>query len=115
MSKTPINYLDQPPADWFPIAVMKNELRGRDLVALMFDVHPDDLATRSWDNPVRLYVHPDKYCPSAPRGHHGYVRIPGKHRPGCWLGCATGLDYPEWSFAAVRLALPGSQRGGFVW
>ena len=77
---TTIEYLDQPPADWFPIAVMRTKARSREWVALVVDVPPNELETRSWDNLVWLYVHPDNYRPQAPRGRHAYVRIPNKHR-----------------------------------
>jgi hypothetical protein len=52
-------YLDRPPAGWFALAVMQKEWRKWDWVALMIDVHPDDL-----DRTTR----------------HSWVRIPGKHR-----------------------------------
>ena len=40
---TAIQYLDQPPAGWFVLDVMRQEDRGRDWVALMVDIHPDEL------------------------------------------------------------------------
>ena len=52
-------YLDKPPAGWFPLDVMRKEARKRDWVALMIDVHPDEhylTAREAW------------------------VRVPGKHR-----------------------------------
>jgi hypothetical protein len=52
-------YPDRPPAGWFALDVMRTEWRKWDWVALMIDIHPDDL-----DRAAR----------------HGWVRIPGKHR-----------------------------------
>jgi hypothetical protein len=60
---TAIKWLDRPPAGWFPLDVMKagNNRRKQDWVALMIDVHPDELKHRHM---VR----------------EAWVRIPGKHR-----------------------------------
>jgi hypothetical protein len=55
------HYLDQPPAGWFVLDVMKREWRRLDWVALMIDVPPND--HRDGARPVRQ-------C---------FVQIPGKH------------------------------------
>jgi hypothetical protein len=53
--------LDRPPPGWFVLDIMKKTARKWDWVALMTDVHPEDLAN---GRTVRQ-------C---------WVRIPGKHR-----------------------------------
>ena len=59
---TAIEYLDRPPHGWFVLDVMRKVARRRDWVALMVDVHPDDLRTSTYDY---------GQC---------WVRIPGKHK-----------------------------------
>jgi hypothetical protein len=54
-------YLDRPPAGWFTLEVIKENARKRDWVALMIDVHPDEL----------------KHYRTA---REAWVRVPGKHR-----------------------------------
>ncbi len=71
--------LDQPPAGWFPVDVLRTD-RRLGWVALMIDVHPDELkhcrCKMAW-----IYVHPDDYKPDGNRtAQEVYVRIPGKHR-----------------------------------
>jgi hypothetical protein len=75
-----IEYLDQPPAGWFPLDVMRKEARKWDWVALMIDVHPDDLKTCACDFPALFYVHPKEYRPGERTACQRWVRIPGKHR-----------------------------------
>jgi hypothetical protein len=59
---TAIEYLDRPPAGWFVLDVMRSGERKRDWVALMVDVHPDDLKNCT--------------CNFLQR----WLRVPGKHR-----------------------------------
>lgn len=62
-----IEYLDQPPAGWFALDVMKGmDSRKWDWVALMIDVHPDELKE------YRRY--------GSRSAQEAWLRIPGKHR-----------------------------------
>jgi hypothetical protein len=36
-------YLDRPPPGWFVLEIMQQRLRGRDWVALVIDVDPEEL------------------------------------------------------------------------
>ena len=76
-----IDVLDKPPAGWFPLDVMKaSDGRKWDWVALMVDVHPDELKYCQCKTAF-LYVHPDDYKPNGNRtAHEAYVRVPGRHR-----------------------------------
>jgi hypothetical protein len=59
--ETAIEYLDRPPSgEWFVLNVMRTEWRKWDWLALMIDVHPDELKHRLYKSAL--------------------VRIPGKHR-----------------------------------
>ena len=58
-----IEYIDRPPAGWFALDVMRKEARKWDWVALMVDVHPDDLKTCTCNFPALFYVHPKDYRP----------------------------------------------------
>jgi hypothetical protein len=58
---TAIKYLDRLPPNLFVLDVMREKPRKQDWVALMIDVHPDELKHRHM---VR----------------EAWVRIPGKHR-----------------------------------
>ena len=57
---TAVEYLDRPPAGWFALDVMKEHSRKWDWVALMIDVHPDEL----------------QHCTA----REAWLRVPGKHR-----------------------------------
>ena len=58
-----ITNLDRPPAGWFALDVMQKETGGRDWVALMVDVHPNE------------------YRPDGSRtAREAWVRVSGKHR-----------------------------------
>jgi hypothetical protein len=72
--------LDLPPLGWFALDVMRKDERKRDWVALMVDVHPDDLKTCTCDFPARFYVHPEDYRPEGRTARQCWVLIPGKHR-----------------------------------
>jgi hypothetical protein len=77
---TTLEYLDQPPIGWFPLDVMKSGPRKRDWVALMVDVHPDELK-HCLCKTAFLYVHPNEYRPDGSRtAREAWVRVPGKHR-----------------------------------
>jgi hypothetical protein len=78
---TAITYLDQPPPGWFALDVVKAEnSRKREWVALIVDVHPDELK-RCLCKIAFLYVHPNEYRPDGSRTvREAWVRIPGKHR-----------------------------------
>ena len=78
---TTIKTVDQPPAGWFLLEVMKAaDGRKWDWVGFMIDVHPDELkhcrCQMAW-----LFVHPDDYKPDGDRtALEVMVRVPGKHR-----------------------------------
>jgi hypothetical protein len=73
-------YLDRPPAGWFALDVMRKEARKWDWVALMIDVHPDELK-HCLCTTAFLYVRPSEYRPDRSRtAREAWVRIPGKHR-----------------------------------
>jgi hypothetical protein len=75
-----LTFLDRPPPGWFVLDVMREGARKRNWVALMIDVHPDDLKTYKCKTAF-LYVHPDEYRPRANRtAREALVRIPGKYR-----------------------------------
>jgi hypothetical protein len=73
--------LDKPPAGWFPLNVMRaSDGRKWDWVALMVDVHPEELK-HCHCKTAFLYVHPDDYKPDGTRmAQEVLVRVPGKHR-----------------------------------
>ena len=73
--------LDQPPAGWFPLDVMKaGDGRKWDWCALMIDVHPDELK-HCLCKTAFLYVHPNEYKPDGSRtAREAWVRVSGKHR-----------------------------------
>jgi hypothetical protein len=77
---TTIEYLDLPPADWFALDVMRNEARKWNWVALLVDVHPDDLKSCACDFPALFYVQPKDYRPGERKAQQQWLRIPGKHR-----------------------------------
>ena len=75
-----LTYLDRPPPGWFVLDVMRAGARKRNWVALMIDVHPDDLKTYK-SKTAFLYIHPDEYRPLANRtAREAWVRIPGEHK-----------------------------------
>lgn len=59
IAKPEIKYLDRLPPGWFALDVLRTGQRGWDWAALVIDVDPDNL----------------KNC-----SHHGWFRVPGKHR-----------------------------------
>jgi hypothetical protein len=65
ISRSPIEYLDRPPPGWFALEVMRTKARKWDWVALVVDVHPDDLQN-NYDRGGKI-----REC---------WVRIPGRHR-----------------------------------
>ncbi len=76
-----IEYLDRPPVGWFPLDVLiVDEAHDRDWVAVMVDVHPDELKYCSGLKFTFLYIHPDEYAPTARVAREAYVRVPGKHQ-----------------------------------
>jgi hypothetical protein len=80
--KPKIEHLEQPPAGWFVLDVMRSDQnpRGQNWSALMINVDPDELKSCTCDFPARLYVHPDHYRPGSRTAHQRWVRIAGKHR-----------------------------------
>jgi hypothetical protein len=73
-------YLDRPPAGWFALDVMRKERRKWDWVALMIDVHPDELK-HCLCKTAFPYVHPNEYRPDgSSTAREALVRILGKHR-----------------------------------
>jgi hypothetical protein len=80
MWMTAIEYLDRPQTGWFALDVVRRDKRKWDWVALMVDVHPDDLK-HCLCRTAFLYVNPKEYKPDGSRtAHEVWVRIPGKHR-----------------------------------
>jgi hypothetical protein len=77
---TAIEYLDRLPPGWFALDVMRSEARKRDWVALLADVHPDDLKNCTCDFPALFFVHPKDYRSGDRKVNQGWFRIPGKHR-----------------------------------
>ena len=59
---------------------MRKEERKWDWVALMVDVHPDDLKTCHCDFPALFFIHPKDYRPESRTAHQCWVRVPGKQR-----------------------------------
>ncbi len=57
-----IEYIDRPPAGWFPLDVMRQKGRSLSWVALLIDMHPEDFRNSA--------------CKCQQRG----LRIPGKHK-----------------------------------
>ena len=75
-----IEYFDRPPSGWFVLSVMREKPRKWEWVALMVDVHPDELK-HCRCKIAFLYVHPSEYRPDENRiAREAWVRIPGKHR-----------------------------------
>jgi|NGEPerStandDraft_6_1074524.scaffolds.fasta_scaffold186385_2 hypothetical protein len=79
-NKPQTKYLEQPPAGWFVLDVMRSGARGGDWTALMVDVDPDDLKNCACEFPALFYVDPKDYRPGSRIAHQGWVRIAGKHR-----------------------------------
>jgi hypothetical protein len=71
-----IEELDRPPHGWFVLDVMPKESRRGDWVALMVDVHPDDLKTCTCDFPALFYVRPKEYRPGNRTARQGWLRTP---------------------------------------
>jgi hypothetical protein len=59
---TEIEYHDRPPAGWFVLEIMQQRVRGREWIALLIDVDPEDYRAK--------YRSP----------HSCWVRIAGKHK-----------------------------------
>jgi hypothetical protein len=76
---TAIEDLDRPPPGWFVLDVMRKGSRKWDWVALMVDVHPDELKHCRCKTAF-LYVHPNEYKPDGSRTAPALVSVPGKHR-----------------------------------
>ena len=72
--------LDRPPSGWFVLDVMKKDGRKSAWVALMVDIHPDELKTCNCDFPARFYIHPKDFRPEGRTARQCWVLIPGKHR-----------------------------------
>ena len=77
-SKLPM--LEQPPAGWFVLDVMKANARKWDWCALVVDTHPDQLK-HCLCKIAFLYVHQNEYRPDENRrAQEAWLSIPGKHR-----------------------------------
>jgi hypothetical protein len=63
---TAIEYLDRPPPGWFVLDVMRKESGKSDWVALIINVHPDELK--------------HSLCKTAFLYREAWVRVPGEHR-----------------------------------
>jgi hypothetical protein len=70
-----------PCGEWHAIYLCRaTESRTWDWVALLVDVHSDDLKHCNC-KVAFLFVHPDEYCPDGTRtAQEIWVWIPGKHR-----------------------------------
>jgi hypothetical protein len=79
MAMQQTKYLEQPPADWFVLDVMRVAGRGNDWSALMVDVDPDELKNCACEFPALFYVDPKDYRPGKRTAHQCWVRIAGKH------------------------------------
>ena len=77
-------YLDRPPAGWFALDVMRKEARKWDWVALMIDVHPDELK-HCLCITAFLYVDPNEYRPK-----EAAQRV----KPGSASPASTGTGMP---------------------
>jgi hypothetical protein len=80
MTMTKVENLDQPPSGWFVLDVMKREERGREWVAPMVDIDPDDIKNCTCEFPSLFYVRPDEYRAGSRHVRQCWVRIAGKHR-----------------------------------
>ena len=70
-----ITMLDRPSAGWFALDVMQKESRKWDWVALMVDVHPDELK-HCLCKVAFLFVHPNGYKPDGSRtAREAWVRV----------------------------------------
>jgi hypothetical protein len=72
---TAIEYLDRPAPGWFALDVMRKEARKWNWVALLVDVHPDDLKGCVCDFPALFYVNPKDYRPGDRTARH-FIRSP---------------------------------------
>jgi hypothetical protein len=88
-----ITTLDRPPAGWFALDVMQKEARKWDWVALMVDVHPDELK-HCLCKVAFLFVHPNEYKPDGSRtAREAWVRVPRQAQDqGCRLGNSREHD-----------------------
>jgi hypothetical protein len=77
---TEIEYLERLQPGWFALDVIQEKARKRDWVALMVDVHPDDLKICTCRFPALFYVHPKDYRPGERTVRQCWLRIPGKFR-----------------------------------
>jgi hypothetical protein len=73
-------YLDRMEPGWFALDVMKAKARGRDWVALLIDIDPDELENCECDFPAKFYVHPKDYKPGVRKARQAWFRLPGKYR-----------------------------------
>jgi hypothetical protein len=77
-----IEYVDRLPTDagWFVLDVMpEKDARRRRWVALLVDVHPDELKNCQC-KVAFLYVDPKDYKPGLRNARECYFRIPGKFK-----------------------------------
>jgi hypothetical protein len=75
-----IEYLHRPPAGWHALDVMQEKTRSPRWVALLIDMHPDDLKACACEFPALFYVHPKEYRPGSRKAQQRWLRIPGKHK-----------------------------------
>jgi hypothetical protein len=72
-------YLDRVPSGWFVLDVMRKGSREWEWVALIVDVHPDELK-HCLCKIAFLYIEPHEYKPTGRTAQEAWVNIPGKHR-----------------------------------
>jgi hypothetical protein len=72
--------LEQPPAGWFVLDVMRSGERGGNWSALMVDVDPNNLKNCACEFPALFYVDPKDCRPGSRAAQQCWVRIAGKHR-----------------------------------
>ena len=91
-----------PPGEWHAIYLCRaTESRTRDCVAVLVDVHPDDLKHCNC-KVAFLFVHPDEYCPDGARR--------------AWLAILS----PSWKISTVSVVIrasiiPRINRDGTDW
>ncbi|MGB7258762.1 MAG: hypothetical protein WBD48_11860 [Pseudolabrys sp.] len=98
---------DRPSAGWFQLDVLRKHERKWDWVALMIDVHPDDLKSCACAFPALFYVDPNEFRPG-----------PRKARQGCLssdLDNSSALPISiQFSCAAIILLYPIVRTRSFI-
>ena len=77
---TAIEYLDHLQPGWFALDVIRQKARQRNWVALLVDVHPDELKVCTCNFPALFYIRPKDYHPGDRVAHQCWFLIPGKYK-----------------------------------